>query len=242
MDAKQAAAIIQKAMEDVQIVMSAGYDPEKNLTSAIYHMHFALMDLSDEENWPIIDEFAELFTEEDKELEKRYATENEVDGVAILAINESGEKAIVLDRIIFDKRLESVCWEDRCLEEQLNPNNYCFDPLTTDCLYISFFKYKVIPPSSYFEDDAEELALFLSGKTLKQNYKEFFRLQIALDVVYYLSNELDEDTEPTYTWIDEEIEKFQMLYDEDYELPELHKQKYGSFADIDWQKETKDNA
>lgn len=143
-----------------------------------------------------------------------------IDGFAILAVNEKGDKAVVKDRKSHDERLEDrVQWDDMDIEEFLLPSG------VADCLVMVFFSYRSFPDGPWeapHSEYSEELNIE-HYVVMQKDYKEFERLQISYlvtsDGYEDYPRELD-DTDAD--WINGIIEDWELLHDEDFVVHEKY--------------------
>lgn len=146
-----------------------------------------------------------------------------IDGYAILAVDEKGDKAVVKDYCSHDERLHQlVQWGDMSMEEVLLPDGL------SDCLVMVFFSYHSYPDgpweaphSEYAEDlNIEQFVI------MQSNYKEFEREQISFLITHdgYVEypRQFEDDEEQ---WMNELIEEWEMLHDADFEVHPRYKRQ-----------------
>lgn len=145
------------------------------------------------------------------------------DGYAVLAVNETGDKAHIVDYRSHDYRLqELVQWDDMHMEECLLPDGI------SDCLVMVFFTYHSYPDGGWeapHSEYAEELNI-QHYVIMQENYKEFWREQISYYITYdgikEYPREFDKQEEE---WFDEDIENWEVLYDDDFNLHPRYESK-----------------
>jgi hypothetical protein len=148
-----------------------------------------------------------------------------IDGYAIIAIDK--HKSFCIDHHVFDVRLQDLEFYE--LEDMLTPNDL------EDCLVMVFFTYKSIRSGGWEYEEYEDCFIPVSHTVIQENYKEFWREQISIQVTSrgyeeFPSTNITENN----AWHNEVIEDWETLYGEDFVIhPKWIKKKEDKCDDWD---------
>jgi hypothetical protein len=142
-----------------------------------------------------------------------------IDGIVMIAIDVDGNKSFCKSKEFYDVRLEDLEMYD--IEDQLTPNDL------KDCLVAVFFKYTSVCTSGgwWGGDEYEDCFDIVNHVVIQNNYKEFWREQISIEITSHGYREypwVDEPKEFSMNimddkeWAEEIIEEWETLYDEDF--------------------------
>lgn len=135
-----------------------------------------------------------------------------IDGYAILAVNEKGDKAQVRDHHSHDYKLQEYAeWSYMNMEETLLPDGL------SDCLVMVFFTHTAhsIFDGEYTEWE-EELDI-QNHVVMQADYKRFEQKQITGIVTFDGCAEYPREfSEEEKEWFDTLIEDWQLLHDEEF--------------------------
>lgn len=140
-----------------------------------------------------------------------------IDGYAILAVNEDGTKSFVVEHRSHDDRLQNYLqWGDMNLEEELLPDGL------RDCLVMVFFSYSSVRSGCWEYIEYEDILTIQQHVIMQENYKEFWREQISFTITYdghlEYPREFDSEDKELESWANELIEEWEMLYDDDFTI------------------------
>jgi hypothetical protein len=147
-----------------------------------------------------------------------------IDGYAILVVNENGTKSYVVDHNSHDNRLQHCLqWGDMNLEEELLPDGL------NDCLVMVFFNYTSVRSSCWEYDEYEDILTIQQHVVMQESYKEFWREQISFTITYdghrECPREFEDKDKEVENWVDELIEEWEELYDEEFILHKKYEHK-----------------